>query len=150
MKSRDTDQWMSYRHLPENLKERIRRYEQYRWQETSGVDEEQLLMNLPKDLRRDIKRHLCLSLLMRVCYYILPPTPPHPPRPFVLRLIQFIRIYILLSICKIVPQVCANVSRQRTNWTQCHDPSFFLPDISGQRTIGYSAMIYLLFLPNFS
>ncbi|XP_039845163.1 cyclic nucleotide-gated ion channel 1-like isoform X3 [Panicum virgatum] len=66
MKSRDTDQWMSYRHLPEDLKERIRRYEQYRWQETSGVDEEQLLMNLPKDLRRDIKRHLCLSLLMRV------------------------------------------------------------------------------------
>ncbi|OQU76494.1 hypothetical protein SORBI_3010G153700 [Sorghum bicolor] len=65
VKSRDTDQWMSYRHLPENLKERIRRYEQYRWQETSGVDEEQLLMNLPKDLRRDIKRHLCLSLLMR-------------------------------------------------------------------------------------
>ncbi|XP_035816016.1 cyclic nucleotide-gated ion channel 1 isoform X5 [Zea mays] len=66
VKSRDTDQWMSYRHLPENLKERIRRYEQYRWQETSGVDEEQLLMNLPKDLRRDIKRHLCLKLLMRV------------------------------------------------------------------------------------
>ncbi|KAL6876340.1 hypothetical protein ACP4OV_012912 [Aristida adscensionis] len=66
VKSRDTDQWMSYRLLPENLKERIRRYEQYRWQETSGVDEELLLMNLPKDLRRDIKRHLCLSLLMRV------------------------------------------------------------------------------------
>ncbi|XP_062179024.1 cyclic nucleotide-gated ion channel 1-like [Phragmites australis] len=66
VKSRDTDQWMSYRLLPENLKERIRRYEQYRWQETSGVDEEHLLMNLPKDLRMDIKRHLCLSLLMRV------------------------------------------------------------------------------------
>uniref|UniRef100_A0ACD6A9K4 Uncharacterized protein n=2 Tax=Avena sativa TaxID=4498 RepID=A0ACD6A9K4_AVESA len=69
VKSRDTDQWMSYRLLPENLKERIRRYEQYRWQETSGVDEENLLMNLPKDLRRDIKRHLCLSLLMRVYSY---------------------------------------------------------------------------------
>ncbi|KQK18086.1 cyclic nucleotide-gated ion channel 1 isoform X2 [Brachypodium distachyon] len=66
VKSRDTDQWMSYRLLPENLKERIRRYEQYRWQETSGVDEENLLTNLPKDLRRAIKRHLCLSLLMRV------------------------------------------------------------------------------------
>ncbi|KAM0909664.1 hypothetical protein ACQ4PT_014666 [Festuca glaucescens] len=66
VKSRDTDQWMSYRHLPGNLKERIRRYEQYRWQETSGVDEEHLLVNLPKDLRRDIKRHLCLSLLMKV------------------------------------------------------------------------------------
>jgi cyclic nucleotide gated channel len=73
VKSRDTDQWMSYRHLPENLKERIRRYEQYRWQETSGVDEEQLLMNLPKDLRRDIKRHLCLSLLMRVCSHLFFP-----------------------------------------------------------------------------
>ncbi|KAK3133817.1 hypothetical protein QOZ80_6AG0541480 [Eleusine coracana subsp. coracana] len=66
VKRRDTDQWMSYRLLPENLKERIRRYEQYRWQETRGVDEEHLLINLPKDLRRDIKRHLCLSLLMRV------------------------------------------------------------------------------------
>lgn len=70
VKSRDTDQWMSYRLLPENLKERIRRYEQYRWQETRGVDEEDLLMNLPKDLRRDIKRHLCLSLLMRVCSHL--------------------------------------------------------------------------------
>ncbi|KAK3130534.1 hypothetical protein QOZ80_6BG0494760 [Eleusine coracana subsp. coracana] len=66
VKRRDMDQWMSYRLLPENLKERIRRYEQYKWQETRGVDEERLLINLPKDLRRDIKRHLCLSLLMRV------------------------------------------------------------------------------------
>ncbi|KAK3133818.1 hypothetical protein QOZ80_6AG0541490 [Eleusine coracana subsp. coracana] len=57
---------MSNRLLPESLKERIRRYEQYRWQETRGVDEEHLLINLPKDLRRDIKRHLCLPLLMRV------------------------------------------------------------------------------------
>uniref|UniRef100_A0A0E0E2H3 Uncharacterized protein n=1 Tax=Oryza meridionalis TaxID=40149 RepID=A0A0E0E2H3_9ORYZ len=65
VKSRDTDQWMSYRLLPENLKERIRRHEKYRWHQTSGVDEELLLMNLPKDLRRAIKRHLCLSLLMR-------------------------------------------------------------------------------------
>ncbi|XP_015694209.1 cyclic nucleotide-gated ion channel 1-like isoform X2 [Oryza brachyantha] len=66
VKSRDTDQWMTYRLLPENLKERIRRHEKYRWHQTSGVDEELLLMNLPKDLRRAIKRHLCLSLLMRV------------------------------------------------------------------------------------
>ncbi|KAE8708629.1 Cyclic nucleotide-gated ion channel 1 [Hibiscus syriacus] len=52
--------------LPESLREGIRRYEQYRWQEIRGVDEENLLCNLPKDLRRDIKRHLCLALLMRV------------------------------------------------------------------------------------
>ncbi|XP_072958950.1 cyclic nucleotide-gated ion channel 1-like [Typha angustifolia] len=66
VKRQDAEQWMSHRLLPENLKERIRRHEQYRWQETRGVDEEYLLQNLPKDLRRDIKRHLCLSLLMRV------------------------------------------------------------------------------------
>jgi len=57
---------MSYRLLPEHIKQRILRHDQYRWQETQGVDEEGLLINLPKDLRRDIKRHLCLSLLLRV------------------------------------------------------------------------------------
>ncbi|KAF9616354.1 hypothetical protein IFM89_029608, partial [Coptis chinensis] len=66
VKRRDAEQWMSHRLLPENLRERIRRYEQYKWQETRGVDEEFLVRNLPKDLRRDIKRHLCLDLLMRV------------------------------------------------------------------------------------
>ncbi|KAL5796026.1 hypothetical protein ACOSQ2_000846 [Xanthoceras sorbifolium] len=66
VKRRDTEQWMSHRMLPEKLKDRIRRYEQYRWQETRGVEEETLICNLPKDLRRDIKRHLCLDLLMRV------------------------------------------------------------------------------------
>uniref|UniRef100_A0A804P2K8 Cyclic nucleotide-binding domain-containing protein n=1 Tax=Zea mays TaxID=4577 RepID=A0A804P2K8_MAIZE len=66
VKRRDTEQWMAHRLLPENLKDRIMRHEQYRWQETRGVDEEGLLKNLPKDLRREIKRHLCLSLLMKV------------------------------------------------------------------------------------
>ncbi|XP_062149032.1 cyclic nucleotide-gated ion channel 1-like [Alnus glutinosa] len=66
VKRRDAEQWMSHRLLPDGLRERIRRYEQYKWQETRGVDEENLLRNLPKDLRRDIKRHLCLALLMRV------------------------------------------------------------------------------------
>ncbi|CAN4085762.1 unnamed protein product [Withania somnifera] len=65
VKRRDAEQWMSHRLLPEHLRERIRRYEQYKWQETRGVNEENLILNLPKDLRRDIKRHLCLSLLMR-------------------------------------------------------------------------------------
>lgn len=66
VKRRDAEQWMSHRLLPEPLKERIRRYEQYKWQETRGVDEDNLIRNLPKDLRRDIKRHLCLKLLKRV------------------------------------------------------------------------------------
>ncbi|VFQ67558.1 unnamed protein product [Cuscuta campestris] len=66
VKRRDAEQWMSHRLLPENLRERIRRYEQYKWQQTRGVDEENLIRSLPKDLRRDIKHHLCLALLMRV------------------------------------------------------------------------------------
>ncbi|KAK3037310.1 hypothetical protein RJ639_032072 [Escallonia herrerae] len=66
VKRRDAERWMSHRMLPENLRERIRGYEQYRWQETRGVEEESLVRNLPKDLRRDIKRHLCWALLKRV------------------------------------------------------------------------------------
>ncbi|XP_044506165.1 cyclic nucleotide-gated ion channel 1-like [Mangifera indica] len=66
VKRRDAEQWMAHRLLPDTLRERIRRYEQYKWQETRGVDEENLLCNLPRDLKRDIKRHLCLALLMRV------------------------------------------------------------------------------------
>ena len=69
MKRRDAEQWMSHRLLPESLRERIRRYEQYKWQETRGVDEDNLIRDLPKDLRRDIKRHLCLALLMRVSFF---------------------------------------------------------------------------------
>ncbi|CAN6231090.1 unnamed protein product [Urochloa humidicola] len=66
VKRRDTQQWMAHRLIPEEIKERILRHDQFKWQETQGVDEEDLLINLPKDLRRDVKRHLCLSLLMRV------------------------------------------------------------------------------------
>ncbi|KAK8973006.1 hypothetical protein V6N11_028595 [Hibiscus sabdariffa] len=66
VKRQDAEQWMSHRMLPENLRERIRKYDQYKWQETRGVEEEALISNLPKDLKRDIKRHLCLDLLKRV------------------------------------------------------------------------------------
>ncbi|PIN13892.1 K+-channel ERG [Handroanthus impetiginosus] len=66
IKRRDAERWMSHRMLPENLRARIRRYEQYKWQENRGVEEESLIRNLPKDLRRDIKRHLCWTLLTRV------------------------------------------------------------------------------------
>lgn len=66
IKRRDTEQWMHHRLLPENLQKCVRRYDQYKWLETRGVDEENLIQNLPKDLRRDIKRHLCLDLVRRV------------------------------------------------------------------------------------
>ncbi|KAK6162837.1 hypothetical protein DH2020_002678 [Rehmannia glutinosa] len=66
VKKRDSEQWMHHRVLPPELRERVRRYDQYKWLETRGVDEESLVQNLPKDLRRDIKRHLCLNLVRRV------------------------------------------------------------------------------------
>ncbi|KAH6789666.1 cyclic nucleotide gated channel 8 [Perilla frutescens var. frutescens] len=66
VKKRDSEQWMHHRVLPTELRERVRRYDQYKWMETRGVDEESLVQNLPKDLRRDIKRHLCLNLVRRV------------------------------------------------------------------------------------
>uniref|UniRef100_A0A2P2MAJ6 Cyclic nucleotide-gated ion channel n=3 Tax=Rhizophora mucronata TaxID=61149 RepID=A0A2P2MAJ6_RHIMU len=66
VKRRDAEQWMHHRLLPPDLRERVRRYDQYKWLETRGVDEEYLVQNLPKDLRRDIKRHLCLALVRRV------------------------------------------------------------------------------------
>ncbi|KAF5445693.1 hypothetical protein F2P56_034728 [Juglans regia] len=66
VKRRDSEQWMHHRLLPQELRERVRRYDQYKWLETRGVDEETLVQSLPKDLRRDIKRHLCLALVRRV------------------------------------------------------------------------------------
>ncbi|CAA6668065.1 unnamed protein product [Spirodela intermedia] len=66
VKRRDSEQWMHHRMLPPELRERVRRYDQYKWLETRGVDEESLVQSLPKDLRRDIKRHLCLALVRRV------------------------------------------------------------------------------------
>ncbi|KAK8918658.1 putative cyclic nucleotide-gated ion channel 5 [Platanthera zijinensis] len=66
VKRRDSEQWMHHRLLPQELRERVRRYDHYKWLETRGVDEEDLVQSLPKDLRRDIKRHLCLALVRRV------------------------------------------------------------------------------------
>ncbi|KAL5730901.1 putative cyclic nucleotide-gated ion channel 5 [Ranunculus cassubicifolius] len=66
VKKQDSEQWMHHRLLPQDLRDRVRRYDQYKWLETRGVDEESLVSNLPKDIRRDIKRHLCLELVRRV------------------------------------------------------------------------------------
>lgn len=72
MRRRDEEQWMSHRMLTDNLKERVRRHEQYQWLETRGVDEGDLIRSLPKDLRRDINRHLSWDLLKRVSDFLTP------------------------------------------------------------------------------
>ncbi|KAL1191636.1 Cyclic nucleotide-gated ion channel 11 [Cardamine amara subsp. amara] len=65
-KRKDTEKWMSNRMLPKYLREHIRRYEDYKWRETRGIEEEAHFRSLPKHLRKDIKRHLCLRYLKRV------------------------------------------------------------------------------------
>ncbi|KAG9151428.1 hypothetical protein Leryth_020990 [Lithospermum erythrorhizon] len=62
----DTEQWMHHRQLPQELRQSVRKYDQYKWMATRGVDEESLLKGLPLDLRRSIKCHLCYDLVRRV------------------------------------------------------------------------------------
>ncbi|XP_047979281.1 probable cyclic nucleotide-gated ion channel 14 [Salvia hispanica] len=69
LRRRDTEEWMRHRQLPEALQQRVRRFIQYKWLTTRGVDEESILHALPIDLRRDIKRHLCLDLVRRVPFF---------------------------------------------------------------------------------
>ncbi|KAJ9562561.1 hypothetical protein OSB04_007721 [Centaurea solstitialis] len=71
IKKRDTEEWMRHRQLPEDLQDRVRRFVQYKWLATRGVDEESILQSLPIDLRREIQRHLCLNLVRRVCLHFL-------------------------------------------------------------------------------
>ncbi|XP_020587926.1 cyclic nucleotide-gated ion channel 17-like [Phalaenopsis equestris] len=69
LKKRDTEQWMRHRQLPQELRERVKRFVQYKWFATRGVDEEAVLQDLPGDLRRDIQCHLCLDLVRRVPFF---------------------------------------------------------------------------------
>lgn len=69
LKRRDTEEWMRHRQLPEDLRKRVRRFVQYKWLATRGVDEESILRGLPADLSRDIQRHLCLDLVRRVPFF---------------------------------------------------------------------------------
>lgn len=69
LKRRDTEEWMRHRQLPEDLRQRVRRFVQYKWLANRGVNEEAILRGLPTDLRRDIQRHLCLDLVRRVPFF---------------------------------------------------------------------------------
>ncbi|KAK8518205.1 hypothetical protein V6N12_017362 [Hibiscus sabdariffa] len=69
IRRRDTEEWMRHRQLPMDLQERVRRFVNYQWVATRGVDEEAILKSLPLDLRRQIQRHLCLALVRRVPFF---------------------------------------------------------------------------------
>ncbi|KAI3818509.1 hypothetical protein L1987_12318 [Smallanthus sonchifolius] len=65
-KRREAEDLMSYMSLPEELRQRVRRHKQYKWKITRGVELDSFVRDLPRDLRRDVKRHLCLPSLTRV------------------------------------------------------------------------------------
>ncbi|KAF7140023.1 hypothetical protein RHSIM_Rhsim06G0192600 [Rhododendron simsii] len=66
LKMRNIEWWMRRRHLPPAFKQRVRNYERQRWAAMRGVDECEMIKNLPEGLRRDIKYHLCLDLVRQV------------------------------------------------------------------------------------
>ncbi|KAK8966907.1 putative cyclic nucleotide-gated ion channel 18 [Platanthera guangdongensis] len=69
VKTRDIEEWMRHRQLPPDLRDRVNRFVQYKWLATRGVNEDSILGSLPLDLRREIRRHLCLNLLLRVQFF---------------------------------------------------------------------------------
>ncbi|GAQ78761.1 cyclic nucleotide gated channel [Klebsormidium nitens] len=69
LQGRDTELWMRARQLPGDLRKRVRKHDRYTWEATSGVDEQGILEQLPEDLRRDIKRHLCIELVRKVTLF---------------------------------------------------------------------------------
>lgn len=70
LKVREIEQRMPFQKLSGNLQQQIKKYQQYVWRETKGVDVENLISNLPRDLRRNIKRELCLDLLKKVSSFV--------------------------------------------------------------------------------
>ncbi|XAR67523.1 hypothetical protein NMG60_11002305 [Bertholletia excelsa] len=66
LKMRNMEWWMKRRRLPLDLRQRVRNYERQYWAAMRGVDEFEMIRNLPEGLRRDIKYHLCLDLVRQV------------------------------------------------------------------------------------
>ncbi|KAF9683967.1 hypothetical protein SADUNF_Sadunf04G0069000 [Salix dunnii] len=66
LRCRDMEWWMRRRQLPSRLRQRVRHFEQQRWETMGGEDEMELIKDLPEGLRRDVKRYLCLDLIKKV------------------------------------------------------------------------------------
>ncbi|KAL5202969.1 hypothetical protein ABZP36_013921 [Zizania latifolia] len=63
---RSVEWWMKRKGVPQGYRQRVRQFERQRWAATRGVDECQIVHDLPEGLRRDIKYHLCLDLVRQV------------------------------------------------------------------------------------
>ncbi|KAM0823398.1 hypothetical protein ACQ4PT_070904 [Festuca glaucescens] len=67
---RSLEWWMKRKNLPLAFRQRVRQFERQRWAATRGVDESQIVRDLPEALRRDIKYHLCLDLVRQVPLFL--------------------------------------------------------------------------------
>lgn len=68
----EMEDWMKDRQIPDNIQHRISQFFEYKWIATQGVEEDSILIQLPADLRREIKQHLCLDLVRRVSSFLVP------------------------------------------------------------------------------
>ncbi|KAL2613028.1 hypothetical protein R1flu_024720 [Riccia fluitans] len=66
LKRYDTEVWMKRRRLPVLLRRRVRQAGRFRWVATGGVEERELVADLPEDLQKDVQRYLCLELVKKV------------------------------------------------------------------------------------
>ncbi|KAL5730650.1 Cyclic nucleotide-gated ion channel 4 [Ranunculus cassubicifolius] len=66
LRMRNLEWWMRKQRIPQSFRQRVRQYERQKWAATRGVDEFDIVRNLPEGLRRDIKYHLCLDLVRQV------------------------------------------------------------------------------------
>lgn len=51
LRQRDVELWMDHRRLPVSVRRRVRQSERFKWAANRGDNEEQLLEELPEDLR---------------------------------------------------------------------------------------------------
>lgn len=66
LRRHDVEAWMARRQLPPKLRRKVREAERFRWAANKGVDEEQLLKELPEDIEKEIRKALCLDLIKKV------------------------------------------------------------------------------------
>ncbi|KAH9792761.1 cyclic nucleotide-gated ion channel 1 [Citrus sinensis] len=65
LKLREIEQWMPYQKLSKDLQQQVKKHQGHVWRETRGVDVENFLNTLPKNLKRNINRELFSHVLLK-------------------------------------------------------------------------------------
>jgi hypothetical protein len=71
MHQMELDDWITNHQIPNDLRTRIHKFLEYKWIATNGVEDEMILTKLPADLRRDIKKYLCLEFVQQVSGFLV-------------------------------------------------------------------------------